>query len=466
MVMSDYTFPGVVQPFDLQVKTVEFLLNDTRKKFVFNQIGTGKTFAAVWAMDIKIQAGDIRKILIISPKSTQRSVWQHHLGIVGFGRWDVQIIEGTSQKKIATLIEAQKDDRTVKVNIITPQSLHLLINEKQCAIVTYDLIIVDESAGFRNVKTRKCKALQILQAQSKYLWCMTGSPTPEAPTDLYVTGKMVSPETFPRSFTAMKLLTMDRVSNFVWRPKREAISTIVEWLRGKYCLYTREELNLEKAITQVLKVEPSAEQVKATKELMRDAYLALNQGTLTPQTEADMMSKLLQIAGGAVKAKDKESKRDTLERIKLSGKVDALMDILDANKYPAIVYTPFLGHMEIVSEILRDRWRCAQVSGQTSSGQRAQIFSDFQRCEYDCMIAQPAAMAHGITLTASNVVIWWTPPMGHEVFEQANGRIDRVGQKSVPFIIMLSCSPIENKVIGRLQQKSKIQGGLIELLRG
>ena len=71
-------------------------------------------------------------------------------------------------------------------------------------------------------------------------------------------------------------------------------------------------------------------------------------------------------------------------------------------------------------------------------------------------------MSHGLTLTAASTIIWYSCVTSNEIFEQANGRINRPGQKMNNFIIMLEGSPVEHRVYSRLQKKQRLQGALLD----
>ena len=77
-------------------------------------------------------------------------------------------------------------------------------------------------------------------------------------------------------------------------------------------------------------------------------------------------------------------------------------------------------------------------------------------------MAQPAAMSHGLTLTAASTIVWYSCITSNEVFEQANGRINRPGQKMNNFIILLEGTPVESRIYARLRKKQKMQGALLD----
>ena len=52
----DYEWPGLFKPFDHQRDTSRFL-SIHRRAFCFNEAGTGKTSAAIWAADYLMEIG-------------------------------------------------------------------------------------------------------------------------------------------------------------------------------------------------------------------------------------------------------------------------------------------------------------------------------------------------------------------------------------------------------------------------
>src|ERR1044072_2924031 len=74
--VDSYLWPayGDRRPFAHQKITSLFLLKNERA-FVLNEMGTGKTLSALWTCDMLLCAGKIRKVLIIGPLSTMKSVW-------------------------------------------------------------------------------------------------------------------------------------------------------------------------------------------------------------------------------------------------------------------------------------------------------------------------------------------------------------------------------------------------------
>jgi SNF2 family DNA or RNA helicase len=78
-------------------------------------------------------------------------------------------------------------------------------------------------------------------------------------------------------------------------------------------------------------------------------------------------------------------------------------------------------------------------------------------------VAHPKTMAHGLTLTEANTIVWAAPTTSLEIYEQANARITRAGQTRNAFIVHIQSTKAEQHVYSRLRRKAKTQGSLLEM---
>jgi hypothetical protein len=60
-------------------------------------------------------------------------------------------------------------------------------------------------------------------------------------------------------------------------------------------------------------------------------------------------------------------------------------------------------------------------------------------------------------------VIWFAPTTSLEIYDQANHRIRRVGQKHKQLYLHFQSTPVERKIYSLLQRKQKVQEKLLEL---
>jgi SNF2 family DNA or RNA helicase len=106
------------------------------------------------------------------------------------------------------------------------------------------------------------------------------------------------------------------------------------------------------------------------------------------------------------------------------------------------------------------------VMGDTSKDDRLHIFDDLQANKYKMLIAQPKTISHGLTLTTSNVILWFTPIDSHETYDQFNGRIRRPGQARKTYIVHFVCSALERSILQNVDNKKERQDTLLKYLEG
>jgi SNF2 family DNA or RNA helicase len=130
-----------------------------------------------------------------------------------------------------------------------------------------------------------------------------------------------------------------------------------------------------------------------------------------------------------------------------------------------LVFVPFVHALKAIKERLdKEGYDCRAVSGATPRGERDKIFNLFQNTDKVRIIAaHPACMSHGLTLTAADTIIWFAPIADLEIFEQANARFRRVGQKHRQQIVMLQSTSAEKNVYAKLRGKQSVQNTLLDL---
>lgn len=461
--MINYSFPGVPAPFDHQRETFEFILN-RRRCFVFDDIGTGKTFSAAWAAHYLIKTGQVNRVLIVAPLSTLTVVWKRSLFHVD-PQLDVEVLKGSAQDKWNGWASCKQG-----IRIINPDSLHILSQRMQLGgrATAPDLLIIDESAMFRKQSARRSKALGVVCAylgDRGRIVMMTGSPTPEAPTDVWFTARIVCPDRVPKYFSRMRDLLMKKISQWKWVNLPQADQTLAKMLEGYVIRHTRDALDLPPTQTCYHEIETTADAHRLLKELKDEAAAEVEAGVITGANEAVVRSKMLQVVSGAVKASNEGKRNNVLQRVDVATKFAALRELLDASRQPVIIYSEFIGALAQVSLWLHQQGvSFGVVVGDTSPDKRVDTFDALQRGDIKVLLAHPRAMAHGITLTTSNVALWWTPIDSHEIFDQASGRITRATQIRKTYIIVFGMSALERRVYQNLQSKQKFQGMLFEYL--
>jgi len=160
------------------------------------------------------------------------------------------------------------------------------------------------------------------------------------------------------------------------------------------------------------------------------------------------LNKLLQISGGAVYS-------DTGEVVEfdVSSRLNVIQEVINEASHKVLIFVPFTHTIHLLNDFLTKKGISAEViNGQVSVNKRHSIIQRFQEGEdIRVLIIQPQAASHGLTLTAANVIIWYSPVPSVETYLQANARIDRPGQINPMTVVHIKGSPIETRLYNMLQ---------------
>jgi SNF2 family DNA or RNA helicase len=447
-----YNWPGQFTPYDHQKQTAAFLTLNHRG-LVLNDIGTGKTQSALWAADYLIKAGKVKKVLILSPLSTLERVWGDGI-FMGLTHRKFVVLHGTAEKRLK-LLGKEADFYICNHDgfpIIAPHCKEM-----------FDLVIVDEAAVLRNPSTRRFKMFRkwLDSNPDARLWLMTGTPTPNDPTDAWALAKLVGSPHLTKTFTAFREQVMMKIGQWKFVPRPESVE-ITKHVLQPAVRYTRDEcFDLPDTIIQTRQVELTPVQKKYYAQMLKHLISEAAQGTITAVNEAVKAQKLIQIACGVAYGDDGQN-----IEIDCSPRVNLVKEIIEEAGEKVIVFVPLTGTLHMLERELSKHWTVGVVNGQVSAAQRNQIFQDFQHSKNPrVLVAHPGTMAHGLTLTSASTIVWYGPINSNETYEQANGRVERIGKRHVSNVIHIEATDLEHRAYQRLQNKQKMQGLLLDLIQ-
>ena len=177
---------------------------------------------------------------------------------------------------------------------------------------------------------------------------------------------------------------------------------------------------------------------------------------------AAMLTKLLQLSGGAVYTDDRE-----VVEFDVSTRLNALIEVIEETEHKVIVFVPYRHTIQLVSQHLAKEGITSEIiNGDVSARERGEIFSRFQTSENPrVLVIQPQSASHGVTLTQANTVVFWSPVMSVETYLQCIARIDRVGQKNKMTVVHIQGSDVERKMYQMLQGKVDAHEKLVDLYK-
>lgn len=474
-----YEWPSTnaIKPFPHQVITTKFLINHERA-FCLNDMGTGKTLSVLWAYDYLRRQNKVHSMLVVCPLSTMNRTWANEIRNHFRDTLRYRVIHGADGYERRTALAEPSH-----IYIINHDGLKVTgIIDALADRKDIDLIVIDELAQVaRTVGTGRLKALMTLvnRQTPRRAWGLTGTPIPNGPSDVWAQCRLITPNnpiTSPYFNQFKKYLEFRQVGLATprwdrrnWRhithilePRlpNESIELAHQAMQPSIRFKRDECIKLPPLTFETRQVALSKEQSFAYREMLVRLRAEFEKGEITASNELVKANKLLQIAcgvpyvdgGGHIKLPMDERLSTVAETINEAGS-------------KVIVFVPFYSALQVVRNYLSKFFSVDEISGRTAKGIREQILDRFQNQNNPrVLVAQPASMSHGITLTAASTIIWFSPVWSNDVTTQANCRITRPGQKLNQLIINIEGSPIEKQVYARLRERGRVQGLLLEML--
>jgi SNF2 family DNA or RNA helicase len=454
-IKRDYKWPRPLglEPFDHQKETASFL-SLRRRAFCFNEQGTGKTASVIWAADYLMKMGVIKRVLIICPLSIMQSAWQQDLFKFAVHR-TVDVAYGTADKRNKIANGAAE---FIVINYDgVPAIADSILNNN-----LFDLVVIDEANAYKNAQTKRWKLMRKLVRDDTWLWMLTGTPAAQSPLDAYGLGRLCVPARAPRFLGDYRESVMQQVSAFRWEPRPEAEKIVFEMLQPAI-RYTKAECLDLPDVTHVTRMAPmSTEQRKYYKELKDQLLLESNGEEVSAVNAAAKMNKLLQISGGAV-----YTDTGAVIHFDVTDRMRIVEEVIDEASHKVLVFVPFRHTIDMLSDHLTRAGIVNDViHGDVPARKRTELFKQFQEQPNPrVLVIQPSAAAHGVTLTAANVVIWYAPVTSTETYLQANARINRPGQRNPMTVVHIQGSPVENRLYSMLQGNINTHEKLVDLYK-
>lgn len=449
-----YGWPGQFTPMEAQRATVR-LLSTHPRAYCLNGLGTGKTLSALWAFDFLRQERQASKLLVVAPLSTLDRTWGdelfRHLTHLRF-----LVLYGTAKRRRQLL----KED--ADVYIINHDGVQV-IQDELSKRTDIDTLIVDElSQVARNAHTDRWKSLRALCQGRARIWGMTGTPTPNAPTDAWAQAKLLTPGNVPAFYSHFRDMTMRQVATYKWVTKSDANDIVFKALQPAIRFKREDCLDLPPVTYETREVALTTTQDKLYASMRDQFYAQYQGGEITAVNEAVKAMRLIQICCGAATDADGEN----IVFIPPTKRVAELLTIIEEAASKVIVFVPFKPALKALHEAVSKHYTAEMIHGEVSKPERDRIIGAFQgSADPQVLVAQPAAMSHGLTLTAASVIVWFAPITSAEIYEQANARITRPGQVHNQLIIHIQGTALESRMYERLRKKVSLQGVLLDMFR-
>lgn len=444
-------------PYQHQQAGIDWII-DKPAACLFWGMGSGKTVTTLTAIDRLLHDSmEDGPVLVIAPKRVAENTWSNEAE-----KWEhlrhlrVSKVIGTEAQRTAALMTASD------VYVINRENVVWLVDltQKRPGGWPFPIVVIDELSSFKSAQAKRWKALRRVRGRIRRIIGLTGTPRPNGLEDLWPElylidqGKRLGKTL--GSFRARYLVPEKSNGHIVYsyRPREGAEGEVYASL-SDICMSLRKEdvLSLPGQIYEDVLLEPSSTLLKKYKQFERDRVLECldADGEIVAGSAAALTNKLLQFANGAIY--DTDGQAHHLHDVKL----DALEEMIDAAGGDPVLVLYAYQHD---ADRIRQRIPCRSLN-------TTEDIDAWNRGEIPVALAHPASIGHGLNLQyGGHVTIWYGLTWSLELYQQANERLNRPGQKSVCRVYHLILKGThDERVLKALKDKDTGQAAAIEALR-
>ena len=409
-------------------------------------MGLGKTVITLSAIKDLIDDMAIGRVLVIAPLTVAQTVWSDECAKWGHLRnLRVERVLGSPKARRAAL------DRDADIYVINRENVSWLVTE---LLWRFDTVVIDELSSFKNPQSKRFKALRRVLGSVDRVIGLTGTPSPNGLMDIWAQTYLLDQgERLGRTLTAYRTryFTPGRSNGHVvydWRLVPGAEESIYRKLGDLYVSIKNADIHVDRVDIE----RKVAIDMKKYDELKRTLLLTLGTGEeIAAPTAAAVMGKLLQITGGSVY--DESGRWHELGTEKL----DALDELIENADDNVLIYYRYRADLERIQArhpeavLLQGE---QEIKAWNTGGVRV-------------LLAHPASAGYGLNLqSGGSIIIWYGLPWSLELYQQANARLVRQGQKKpVRVISLIAAGTVDEKVCDALAKKDLSQRALLDAIR-
>ncbi len=420
-----------------QEQAADFLYEHDRA-MILAPVGAGKTAITLTAMQDMVRDGHVRRFLVVAPLRVAVSVWP-----VEAAKWapglQLRVAVGTPTQRKAAL------DYWCEIVVTNYDNLQWLAEQD---LSTFDGVVFDELTRLKNPSGARFKALaKTLDCPIR--WGLTGSFTSNGLEDVFGQCKIIDQKLLGRSKGAFQQQYFYLVNKDYndWQPRPGALEQVMARIKPATFVLEPGEYKDKLPPLHTVEVRLDLPDRKPYEDMKKDFVTRFPDATAVAINAAVVTQKLSQMAAGFVY---------TPEPVWFSShKFDRLEELLAENQQANTIV--FYNFVEELHELKR-RFPYART---------VDSIDDWNAGRVRLLCLHPRSAGHGLNLQhGGHHIVWLSLPWSLELFEQANGRLHRSGQRhDVWCYVMIANQTVDEKIWAALHSKQAVSDIAMESLK-
>lgn len=417
----------------------------------------GKTVSTLTAIDNLIFLGEVSRVLVIAPLRVAEDTWSTEVE-----KWDhlkhlrISKILGTKKQREEAL------NKDADIYVTNRENVDWLVSECFDSWI-WDMVIIDELSSFKSSRAKRFRALKKVRPYFKRIVGLTGTPAPNSLIDLWPQIYLLDGgQRLGKTITGFKdrYFNPGRRNGYVvynWELKQGAEEAIQNKI-SDICISMKADdyLELPERIDNRVEISLSKKSMEIYKKLEKDLIIEIAEEDITAANSAVLTNKLLQMANGAIYSESKEVVNIHDEKL---GKLEEIIDT--SNGKSVLVFYNFKHDYNRISEMLTKK----KLTYQTLNN--SEDIKKWNNGEIQVALLHPASAGHGLNLQyGGNIIVWFGLTWSLELYQQANARLHRQGQKGIVIIHhLISKGTVDEDVMNALANKEVNQNMLLEAVK-
>ena len=398
-----------------QIETVKFQL-EAKHALVGLAPRLGKTVSTIHA----VLAAGCSRVLIVAPFTLLRD-------------WSNKLKYWTGDPG-SIVYKRNLIDPSARWSITNYDTLRL--HHEKFERENWDAIIVDESLLVKNRKAKRTDVVTQLVTITKpqYLWLLSGAPTSRYLDDLWAQLHMLDPKRFSSYWRFVETYCQVEANQYsaynIVGNQLGAEKRVQQDLADVYFSRSQADVtDMPESVIDDLEIEMDDYQDRMYGTMEDEFYAAISddENILAPNVLSQLV-RLVQIASNPILIEGKDA----------SNKWEAVLELLQYEQLPAILWTAFIPTAKIMHQRLLEKgYTTAMLTGATPMNERDRIVQEFQQGKIQVLVAHPAVGKFGLDLWMAKTVIYLERTHNSDDYYQSLQRTRHINMQEAAHVIHL-----------------------------